>query len=294
MSTSIPRVSIGLPIYNGENFLEETLNSLLAQTFTDFELIITDNASTDNTQTICQGYAARDGRIRYYRNTENLGASGNYNRAFELARGEYFKWAAHDDLLAPQFLEKTVAVLDANPDVVLCYGLTEAIDGNGNILRLYPAKPDAADPEPSKRFYEFVCVPHPCVSVFGLIRTNVLRQTRLIGNYTGSDRPLLSELSLRGRFYEIPEVLFYYRNHADQSWGENASHHSQQAWYDPHRAGKITFPHWRLLGEHLRSIRRAPLRFNDQVKCYLCMGWWARLHWKYLANNLIVRDVKYS
>lgn len=294
MKTFSPRVSIGLPVYNGEQFLAQTLKTLLAQTYTDFEIIISDNASTDATEIICQDFAARDKRIRYYRSANNMGAAANYNRVFELATGEYFKWAAADDLVAESFLERAVQILDGHSDVVVCYARTEAIDVNGNILRRYAAKVDAHAQEPSKRFYEFVCVPHPCVSVFGLIRTEVLRQTPLIGSYTASDRPLLGELSLRGKFYEIPEVLFYYRNHDNQSWGDNASHHSQQAWYDPRRAGKITFPHWRLLGEHMRSIQRAHIQLTEQARCYLYIGWWVRLHWKYLAYNLMLRDVSYS
>lgn len=294
MKRTSPRISIGLPVFNGENFLAETLKTLLAQTYEDFEIIISDNASTDSTESICRNFAAQDERIRYYRSSQNLGAAPNFNRVFELANGEYFKWAAADDLVANTFLAHAVQILDENPDVVLCYSRTVAIDNRGNSLYAYPAKLDADDPFPSKRFYEFVCVPHPCVSVFGLMRTAMLRQTRLIGKYSGSDRPLLSELSLKGRFYEIPEVLFYYRNHAEQSWGDNASHHAQQAWYDPKRAGKITFPHWRLLGEHLRSIQRAPIALSERIKCYLYMGWWARLNWKFLANNLRLRDYNYS
>lgn len=286
-----PRVSIGMPIYNGENYLEETLDSLLCQTYTDFELIISDNASTDRTEAICRTYAAKDGRIRYVRQPQNMGAAANYNIVFELARGAYFKWAAHDDLVAPEFLERAVAVLDRDPDVVLAYARTRAIDAQGAVIRDYPAKPDGNSVQPQKRFYEFVCVPHPCVAVFGLIRTAALRQTRLIGTYAGSDRPLLSELSLRGRFYEIPEPLFFYRNHADQSWQAKETRQEQQAWYDPGRKGKITFPHWRLLFEHLRSVQRAPIRWRERLYCYLCMGWWTRLHWRYLAMNLVLQDV---
>ena len=101
MATDGPRVSIGLPVYNGDNYLAETLDSILAQTFTDFELIISDNGSTDRTEAICRRYAAQDHRVRYVRNPSNLGAARNYKRAFELARGEYFKWNGHDDPLAP-------------------------------------------------------------------------------------------------------------------------------------------------------------------------------------------------
>jgi glycosyltransferase involved in cell wall biosynthesis len=286
-----PRVSIGLPVYNGEKYLAETLDSLLDQTYADFEIVISDNASTDKTGAICQEYAQRDKRIKYQRNQVNQGAADNYNIVFHLAEGEYFKWAAADDLLAPKFLERCVKVLDDDPGVVLCYTRTAEIDACGNVLRVFPAKPDSGAEEVGDRFFEIVCRSMPVVSIFGLVRTNVLQQTMLIGKYSGSDRPLLGELCLHGRFHEVPETLFHYRRHDQQSWGDNKSHHEQQAWYDPSRAGKITFPHWRLLAEHFRSIHRAPISFADKLQCYGCMARWMRRRWRYLANNLILRDV---
>lgn len=289
MSQTKPRVSIGLPVYNGQNYLAETLDNLLSQHYTDFELIISDNASTDETEAICRRYAAQDTRIRYDRAEKNRGAAWNYNRVFELATGEYFKWAAHDDLCAPEFLERCVAVLDQNPDVVLAFPRTKAIDANGEVIDEYISKVNGLSTSVYKRFYEFVVVPHPCVSVFGLMRTDVLAKTKLIGRYTGSDRPLLGELSLRGKLYEIPEFLFFYRNHAAQSWAQ-PTHHAQQAWYDPGRKGKWTFPHWRLLGEHLHSIVRVPLKPFERIECLVAMGWWVRSRWRYLVSNLVLRD----
>ncbi len=289
-----PQVTIGLPVYNGERYLAETLDSLLAQTFTNFEIIISDNASTDGTENICREYAHRDDRIAYHRNAVNLGASENYNIVFHLARGQYFKWAAADDLIAQEFLARCVQVLEDDPQTVLSYSLTAEIDGHGHILREFPSKSKSASPKTSERFYEIVCISRPVVSIFGLIRTDVLRQTKLIGKYSGSDRPLLGELCLRGRFYEVPETLFFYRRHVEQSWGDNKSHHDQQSWYDPARAGKITFPHWRLLGEHLSSIHRVPLATSDRFQCYLCMGYWIRRRWRHLGNNLILKDVSHN
>lgn len=290
MNTSIPRVTIGLPVYNGQNYLAETMESLLAQTCTDFELVISDNASTDRTETICREYAVRDERIRYYRQEENVGASANYNRVFELARGVYFKWAAHDDLLAPTYLERCVAVLDADPDVVLAYTQAKAIDDQGQVVKVYPGKHHFSAAAPRERFYEFVLDPHPVVAVFGLMRRDVLGRTRLIGKYAGSDRPLLSELSLLGKFYEVPEHLFFYRFHEEQSWGGNKSPQAQQAWYDPRRADKITFPQWRLLREHVRSIERSPVGLADRASCYLYMGYWMVKNRRRLGRNLLLRD----
>ncbi|MCT7961886.1 glycosyltransferase family 2 protein [Laspinema sp. D1] len=99
-----PKVSIGMPVYNGEPFIREALDSLLAQTFTDFELIISDNASTDGTEAICQEYAAKDKRIRYIRQTENRGAAANFQFVLDEAVGEYFMWAAHDDTWTKDYL----------------------------------------------------------------------------------------------------------------------------------------------------------------------------------------------
>lgn len=291
MTEPKPRVSIGMPVYHGETFLEQTLDALLAQSFTDFELIISDNGSTDRTETICRAYAARDKRIRYYREETNQGAAWNYNRVFDLARGEYFKWAAHDDLVAPTFLERCVAVLDQHADVVLAYPRTQAIDAQGRKIKDYPSKPDGGAAQPHRRFYEFVCVSHPCVAVFGLMRASALSKTPRIGNFSSADRPLLGELSLLGRLYEIPEPLFFYRNHQEQSWRKYATRHAVQAWYDPKKRSKMTFPHWRLLREHLLSIQRAPLNAYERVRCYLCMGWWVRKNWRHLAKNLVLQDV---
>ena len=103
-----PKISIGMPVYNGEKYIREALDSLLAQTFTDFELIISDNASTDNTEKICREYMSIDNRISYFRQKKNLGALVNFKFVLEHAKSNLFMWAAYDDLWAPNFL------LDAN------------------------------------------------------------------------------------------------------------------------------------------------------------------------------------
>jgi glycosyltransferase involved in cell wall biosynthesis len=100
----MPKVSIGVPVFNGENYLAQALESILAQDFADFEVIISDNCSTDKTPEICTSFAKRDSRVKYFRNDSNIGASPNYNRTFELSRGEYFKWCAHDDRCGRAFL----------------------------------------------------------------------------------------------------------------------------------------------------------------------------------------------
>ena len=135
MSHHKPHVSIGIPVFNGEQYLAEAIDSILVLTYADFELIISDNASTDRTQEICRAYTKQDRRIRYYRNATNVGASKNFNRVFELSLVDYFKWAAYDDILAPDFLLKCVEVLDQDPSVVVCFSKMQIIDEDGKVMK---------------------------------------------------------------------------------------------------------------------------------------------------------------
>jgi glycosyltransferase involved in cell wall biosynthesis len=290
MKGNSPRVSIGVPVYNGENYLQEALDSLLNQTYEDFEIILSDNASTDKTREIAESFAARDPRIRYFRNEENLGAARNYNLVFELARGDYFKWAAHDDLCGPELLEQCVSVLDGDPSIVLCYPKTKEINDYGEVTKKFPDEPDISMSSASKRYYQCVCVAHPQVAVFGLIRRSALEQTRLIGYYSSSDRVLLGELALIGKFHEVPEYMFFMRNHAQAHWRALPKRQQRIAWFDPRRAGKITFPHWRLLFEHYVSIFKSPQSAKEKLLCSVYMGMWIVRYWRRLRNNLFQRD----
>ena len=283
-----PLVSVGLPVYNGEQYLAESIDSVLNQTFTDLELIISDNASTDDTERICREYAAKDDRVRYIRNDTNVGAAKNYNKLVDMARGKYFKWTAADDVCAPTFLEHCVEVLEHDESVILSYTLTTDIDENGEVIRQRDKRLQIDSSEPHKRFYKCICVPHPQTAVFGLIRTDILKKTRLIGAYSSSDRTLLGELALRGMFHEVPEFLFFKRHHPQAHWKVYPTRRLREAWYDPNRRGQLTFPHWRLLQEHLISIRRVSLNSMERVWCYLIMGVWMRRQWKKLAKNLVL------
>ena len=268
MSTPHPYISIGLPVFNGENYLEEALQSLLAQTFTDFELIISDNASTDRTPAICEAYAARDRRIRYYRNPTNVGAGPNFNRTVALARGVYFKWAAHDDLLTPDYLEKCVAILDQDPTIVLCHSYTKEISGVGELITIHGAElPHANSTKRHARFADLILIEHPCYDVFGLLRIDVLRKTPLIASYIGSDRVLLAELALHGRFHQIPETLFIARSHPQQSVLALPLHRRKH-WFDTTQRDGRAFPHWRYWQEYYHALRRTPLSAPEKYACY--------------------------
>src|SRR2546422_1349203 len=206
-----PRVSVGLPVYNGERYLPEALDSLLTQTYADFELIICDNASTDHTGEIAQSYAAKDKRVRYARNERNLGAGGNFRRAFELSSGAYFRWAAADDLSAPQSLARCVEVLDQEPAVVLAYPKTRLIDEQGRVISNYDDRLHLQAARASERFRQVLERLGYCHVAYGLMRADLLKQTRLFGDFLAADVVFLAELSLYGAFWEVPEFLFYRR-----------------------------------------------------------------------------------
>jgi len=268
MNQNIPRISVGLPVFNGENYLEEALSSILVQTYQDFEIIISDNASTDKTAEICRAYADKDSRIRYFRNKENRGGADNFNRVFELASGEYFKWAAHDDLCAPEFLEQCIEVLDREANVVLCYPRTILINEHGEFQGYYADGLELRSPKPHERFRHFFDTQGVCHAIYGVMRSSALRLTRLEGYFSMADRVLLGELVLHGEFRELPAYLFYRRIHPLISTA-SMSDRELAGWYDLRKKGKIVLPKWRRLVEYFRSINRAPLSWSQRLRCCL-------------------------
>ena len=260
-------VTIGLPVYNGENFLAMAIESVLSQTFTAVELVISDNGSTDSTQRICEEYASYDPRVRYFRSPENRGASWNYNRTVQLARGQHFRWLAHDDMLTPQLLEKSVAVLESKPEVVSCITWFADIDDSGTVLEVKRSSVKFDARQPHERFLSMSELrgSYNCEEVFGLMRLDVLRKTGLIGNYPDSDRTLIAELSLYGPFYEIPEPLFLHRIHKTSSVVVSPSRYERAVWFDPSKQGKLVFPYWRQFGELFATIQRSALPAPQQI-----------------------------
>lgn len=270
---SIPRVSIGLPVHNGENFLEAAVESILGQEFGDFELILCDNGSDDRTPSICRRFAETDSRVRYYRSDINRGAAWNYNRTFELARGEFFKWQAHDDLCLPGFLGRCLEIFDLAPSsVVLVYPKTEIIDANGNILAQHVAETlDARDRRPHRRLATVLKNLNMACAVFGLIRSSALRQTRLIGPFIASDYVLLSELAMLGELREVPQTLFLRRVHPRISTYASRTPTELLQWFDPsqRRHRRWVSPMMWLGVEYLQSARRIPLGPIERLRCYL-------------------------
>ena len=280
-----PTISIGLAVYNGEKYLAQAIDSILAQTYKDFELILSDNASTDGTAEICRRYAAQDARIRYYRNKTNIGGANNENQTFRLSRGKYFRWAAHDDMLAPTLLEKCVEVMDGDPSIVLCHTAIVEIDENGNTIKI-TSRDNGSSSKPYERFQRIASSRDFCEETYGLIRSDIMSKTRLQLNYTASDRTLLCELSLYGRFHQIDEPLFYKRFHPGNVY---LDWRSRMAWFDSTFKGKIVFPFWMQFFDYFVTIHRVRLSWTDKARCYSYMlGGWLWLHGKNMLKDLLV------
>lgn len=274
---TIPRLSIGLPVYNGERYLAESLDALLGQTFEDYELIISDNASTDSTEDICRSYAARDGRIHYVRQATNIGACPNHNHTFHLARGELFKWASYDDLYGRDLLRSCVEALDARPEVVLAHSHEAIIDGTARITHTvdYPLDTDV---ESAPQRFRSLLFAVGGDDFYGVVRSDVLRRTPLNDSYHHSDRTLVAELALAGRFHQVPEVMFFRRDHPDRAERAKPTKRSRSANMDPRRGDRLRHPTARLLAEYVwgfvSAINRTPLSSADRRLCHLYLTRW--------------------
>lgn len=269
-------LSIGLPVRNGERFLARALDGLLAQTLTDLEVIISDNASTDATPEIAAKYVALDPRVRYVRQHGNLGAAGNHNAVRALARGRYFAWASDDDLYAPTLFERCVAILESSPDVVLAHSLSAFVDEDDEVIAPAPYEFATDSPDPAERLRSLLHLSGGN-DFYGVARTSLFRRIGPLGSYHNADRVYVAAFALHGRFEHVPEVLYFRRDHPDR--GERAPGlRARCAGLDPRRASRLRHPVVRLLVEYVcgytRHIRRAPLTARARLACLLALTAW--------------------
>jgi glycosyltransferase involved in cell wall biosynthesis len=269
----MPLVSIGMPVRNGERFVREAIESVLAQDFSDFELIISDNASTDATPEIAAAYARADPRVAYHRLETNLGAAANYNRVFHMARGRYFKWAPHDDTIAPGFLTACLRGFEAcDPPPVIVYPGFEFIDEDGRPFpdELFILDMDSASPFAAVRTFRVLRALGLVTSILGLMRRDAAARTRLIGAFPASDFAFLFEMAMLGRILKLEDVLYFRRMHAMTSRQANRSKAEVVRWFDPaSRASWLPESH-RLYLECLRSAAR--LEGPSLIERATCMG----------------------
>lgn len=218
---ALPLVSMGMPLYNEERHLREALDSLLAQDYANFELIISDNASEDMTQQICREYAARDSRIHYHCNEVNLGMVENFNRVFHGSKGKYFMWVAGHDLHAPSFLRKCVEALENEPAAVLCSSRVKVIDHQGHPTTRNEVFVDTRGRGVLTRFNIAVWRLSSSFAIYGLFRRSAMADSRMARFVWASDSVLLAELALMGPFIILPEALYYPVQEWDDVTGEH-------------------------------------------------------------------------
>jgi glycosyltransferase involved in cell wall biosynthesis len=284
--THTPLVTIGLPVYNSERFIRQSLDSLLGQTYRDFILIISDNASTDTTAEICQSYAKSDGRIQYHRNAVNIGNPGNFNRVFSLTRTKYLKWSTSDDWWAPTFVERALEVMERDPGIALCYPQAYIVDADGANPQPYDDVLHLMQDDPAERFLKVIDTIALAHQHLGLIRTDALRRTRLLGAFVASDINLLAELTLYGKYFELPERLFYRRYHKTSgSWNRGNKEHEAK-YYLAAKRPTIRFTRWRRHIRFFSAALRAPL--PPGKKLWLCWKLFRRL---LSDRELLIKDL---
>jgi glycosyltransferase involved in cell wall biosynthesis len=272
LTMSNPALTVGLPVYNGERFLSESLDSILGQTLEHFRLVISDNGSIDATETICRDYARRDARIDYVRYEVNRGAAWNYNNVFRLCETPFFRWAASDDLFVPTCFERSAEVMaEAHEGVALCYAQTTIIDGAGEIIGPYDDGFDLRAPAPHARIGRIVRYMVQGNPTFGLVRAKALRATRGHGSFPGADWVLMMEIALQGEVWEIPERLFLRRRHEAISRTPTTTLAEYSRFLDP-AAKPVKHERLRLLREYLAAVRHADLTPLERAQCYAAVS----------------------
>ncbi|MGL5806358.1 MAG: glycosyltransferase family 2 protein [Xenococcaceae cyanobacterium] len=268
------RVAIGLPVYNGANYISKALDSIRAQTFTNFCIIIGDNASTDATEEICREYLKKDNRIIYYRHSENLGAAPNHNFVFKQIDSTYFKWAAHDDMLEPDYLRQCVQLLEEDPTLAIAHSPAYEIDPQDNKTGTYDYDIRLDGKRPRDRFWRILWVRH-FTEPFALMRSEFIDKTKLYGSYVGSDRNLTAEMLLQGNIAYTKERLFCRRSHPESYMASIHDNPTKLKWFDTKaknpflHKGIVTFQ------EYLSAILRLPLPMDERIACLAILTDWA-------------------
>ena len=283
-----PAISVGMPVYNGEAHLAVAIEAVLAQTDPDFELIISDNASTDGTADIVRHYADRDARITYLRQPVNVGAAANYNLLFHAARAPLFRWFNADDLMAPTLHARCRAALAEHPQAVLAWGHTQLIDDQGRVIDDYDDGLDLRAERPSDRFIRFFEVVGLTNVIYGLMRRDALARTDLMGDgrLPAADTRMMAELTLEGWFVGLPEVLFQRRMHAAASSAQRGDAGAQTEFWRG-AAGGFRLPTWRSDLRYLRHVLRLDLPIGERFR--LCRYLLRRMRWerRILARELV-------
>jgi glycosyltransferase involved in cell wall biosynthesis len=260
-------------VYNGEDYLPIALDSVRAQSFSDWELVLADNASTDGTADICRAAADADSRIRYLPSPTNRGSAWNWNRCVSEAAAPRFQWLCHDDALAGESAAYLVKALDAaGPDVVGAYADTVLIDAEGRVTGPYLDPLDLTAAEPHRRLESLMTKLVLINPLFGVYWTDALKSTRCMQGFARADTVLLVELFLRGRAVKVEEELFLRRRHDAASMVAHSTAGGLDRFYDTTRSGDVRFPTWRLMAAYARAVWEAPLPPAERARCTALLG----------------------
>jgi glycosyltransferase involved in cell wall biosynthesis len=272
-----PRVSIGMPAYNAVRYIETAIESILQQTMTDLELIVQDNASTDDTVAMCQAIAARDPRVRVIRNPVNLGVNPNYRIVAENACGHYFKWHSANDLLDRDFLARCVDVLDRRQDVVLAFGRTVLFQNDTEAGTPYDDNMNVEEDDPLVRFYRTIAELRLNNMINGVIRHDVLMRTSVHPDYYSSDNVVLSELALAGKIVLVPETRFFRRMDKHSATRLQSPTAVRLAHYPTDRFASF-FQTWQLQNGYFAAVRHSGLPLGKRLSAWryvMRQAYWA-------------------
>lgn len=241
MSTT--KVSIGIPVHNGEKWIKDTLNSILSQTHTNIEVIISDNASTDNTEAVCRGFSERDARVRYYRNEKNIGVANNFNAVFYHSTGDYFKWSSVSDIIKPDFIEMCLDKFAIDSSLVLVCPGTVLFNEKDGTEEKYDDKLDVSSDSPVERFVHYLENVKLNNIMNGLIKTEALKKTGVFKNFLGADVNMIAELSLYGKLIFLPEYLFFRRMEEETATVYKPVEEVLE-YYNPSKKNLMLFQYW--------------------------------------------------
>lgn len=298
-----PKVSIGIPVYNGEKYLKLAIESLIQQSFQDFEIIISDNASIDKTEEICRLFQSQDKRVVYHRNPVNIGAASNYKKVFQLAKGEFFKWMAHDDRCSPNYLEECVKALEDDHNVVMSFPKFVLIDENDQPFPLVRKNTyvtsdhriittnierNFMSDHPSERYGEVLYQTTECYEFFGLSRTNIIEKSSQHDAFYGSDKVLLCELAVMGKLKEVASATGYFRIHDQQS--QSIKNSKERAkWISPDLNYGALMSRFKCLQGYYHSIFAYSISLSERAKClWVLIAWSINLNnWQSTLNELL-------
>jgi hypothetical protein len=268
-----PLVSIGVPVYNDAPWLRNALDHLLAQDYTNLEIILADDGSIDGSREICREYVQRDVRVRLFENKHNLGVLQNHKFVFDVSTGEYFAWGSGHDYYEPVFVCRTLEMMQSNRSMVLCCGRTVREDASGKILSTTTGGLDTRGLLPAKKFGHQLDQRRAGATLnifYGLYRAEVLAHVKSITlDVDGNDAIMLGELSLIGDLYQIDEISF----HRVDTTGRSGGKDGHQEWLKQlginQKIEKKLIPRLNMINEYLQMIDNS--RVSTIEKESLCV-----------------------